>query len=661
MQKICVFIQIIIIFAPFFNNNTKMKGNNCGSDPRVEICRAIKLHISTERMNSAMEVGEKKRFDAICHVIKDAVKASSLVTFGGTPHVYSLVDGMYIQFDFHEFKTAIDELMRRCNIPDGNYSKAGKIVSDCWSEMMCHKREVDTSVFVMKNGVFDTMDCQIHDHSDKYMTNMSVNYEYNENDTPVGWLSFLNQVLPDKEMQMLLQEFIATSMLDRSSVKFEHALILLGSGSNGKSVVFEVVQALLGKDNVSNFSIKDLIGSKSEQNIASCNGKRMNYCSEIRTSEITDETADAFKSLVSGEPTMARSLYREPFKATRIPVIMANANKMPKLVDASFSLQRRILIIPFLVTIPEVEQNKELASELLTELPGIFNWVVDGFKRLRANSYKITIPGKVREIVAEYIRDNNPLIRWLDFKRYFSAWNPNTKAESTWMPFSDVFVDFDEWCISNSEKRITRNQFVNSMVELGFERKRLSSGNGFHIYVAPTADEVRSAMLDLELSNQRRMSVEFVQAKIKENEKVQITGLEDTERYLGIQEGILYKYLEAGNLEGTYTILKDGRLLFDVLSVQSALASANYYNDILCGVDVSRVASRTMKSMRMIFNSKMRKLGLPFRKAKNTNSKLLSTTGEIIIVPDDWEYSKTAANEVLSRNNSTKIISKYGQ
>ena len=44
---------------------------------------------------------------------------------------------------------------------------------------------------------------------------------------------------------------------------------------------------------------------------------------------------------------------------------------------------RRFLIIPFQVTIPEEEQDKQLAQKIIrSELSGVFNWVLQGLKRL---------------------------------------------------------------------------------------------------------------------------------------------------------------------------------------------------------------------------------------------------------------------------------------
>lgn len=622
-----------------------------GQGPRSDIFRVIRDHISYVKMKEAIAAPEKTRFDAISHTIRDAVKASPLVTFSGVPHVYSKDEGIYTSFDFHEFKTSIDEILRSCEVPDGIYFRENKLVSDCWSEVMCHKRNVDTSVIVMGNGVFDTLDGQLHPYSDRYLTNMKVEYSFNENDVAIGWGRFLNRVLPKVEMQMLLQEFISAAFIDRSIVKFEECLILLGTGSNGKSVVFEVVCALFGEDNVSTFSIRDLIGSRAEQNLACANGKRLNYCSEMKTTEINEKNADAFKSLVSGEPAIARSLYREPFKACNLPVIMANANRLPRLEDATYSLQRRILVIPFDVRIPEAEQNRELASELKVELPGIFNWVLEGHRRLRSNRFRIIVPDEVRRIVDSYIRDNNPVSRWLDEKRWFSRWHPNIRTNPVWHPRTELWTLFGRWCTDNGEEGMLKKRFFEMLTEMGFDKRRMATGWGFMVYELPSDDEIRSARMDISIAEQNREYLSVLKSEAEAKERPTVCGVDAAEKYLGLEKESLYRYLSMGCLAGTFTVLADGSLEFDIHALQAALAEAGYYDDLNSGGLTVQKIQATIKQIRRAFNNRMKMQGLPFRKYNNYKGTLPAEAKDCVIVPDDWEYTERAARLMLSKRD----------
>ena len=119
--------------------------------------------------------------------------------------------------------------------------------------------------------------------------------------------------MPDEGWQHVFQEVLGSIFIDRRTAKIETMLVLRGSGSNGKSVVFETIMGILGRDNVSNFGIGALItGTERKKNIAYINGKRLNYCSEIQALEIGRDS-DVLKSLISGEPTEARPMYGDNF------------------------------------------------------------------------------------------------------------------------------------------------------------------------------------------------------------------------------------------------------------------------------------------------------------------------------------------------------------
>lgn len=616
--------------------------------PKGAIIAALKQKINREKLDLAIKARKSERGDAIERVLKNAIKNSSIVAFSAVPHVYSEDKHKYIPFDYYDFKTAIYDTMRKVEIPDGFYGYVEKITKLCWAEVQSRKCAIDNSIVVMENGVFNTMDMSLSPFGDKYMTNTSMPYEYNPNEVAVGWKKFLNEVLPDLDMQLLLQEFISAAFVDRSLAKIEHCLILLGKGSNGKSVVFETISALMGDECMSNFSIADLIGAKREQNIASCNGKRINYCSEIRTTEIDDKNADAFKSLVSGESQMARTLYKEPFKATNIPFIMANANKMPRLKDTSAALQRRILIIPFDKYISEEKQNIELANELKSELSGIFNWVMEGLMRLRANKYKITVPLSVKKIVADYIQDNNTVSRWLTEKSMFPRSVDNTSLDSELI--CNLFEDFNDWCTREKEPVKTKREFSYEMELLGFQKTRRSDGVRFLYYIAPTEEEIMAANMDLAIAMQSQEYLQKIREATKDKERVQVTGIQDLEMYLGLPKDCIWPYMRSGHLNGTYSNKGKGHPVFDVQKVQAALAAAGFYTELQSDTNsCKRRATNVLKGMRQTFNEQMRTMGVPIRKFGNTYNYIPAKDKDCWLVSDDWEYSKRAAEQVMTQ------------
>ena len=114
----------------------------------------------------------------------------------------------------------------------------------------------DTVLINLLNGTFEInangTNLKPFDRSD-FIT-YQLPFEYNPQAKAPLFEAYLNKVLPDVERQRILAEYLGFVFIKHGSnaLKEEKALILYGTGANGKSVFFEVVNALLGAENVSN-------------------------------------------------------------------------------------------------------------------------------------------------------------------------------------------------------------------------------------------------------------------------------------------------------------------------------------------------------------------------------------------------------------------------
>lgn len=200
-------------------------------------------------------------------------------------------------------------------------------------------------------------------------------FDYDESAVCPMFDRYLLRVLPEESSRMVLAEFLGWVFL--RDLKLEKVLFLFGDGQNGKSVCFDVVNALLGEQNISNYGLSSL--SKMENRCA-LGSALLNFGSEIN--ERCD--ADLFKKMASGEPIEARRLYSDPYIMRDYARLAFNANQLPRDTEHTTGYFRRFLIIPFSETISESEKDPELARKIIeTELSGVFNWVMVGLRRLR--------------------------------------------------------------------------------------------------------------------------------------------------------------------------------------------------------------------------------------------------------------------------------------
>ena len=487
-------------------------------------------NIDPELLKEAMANERKdKRTDSVLMIIRDAVNNSSLGIYNGC--IYHFSGKIYEPVEGDDFGNMIYDVMRRIGVPLGDFSKIESFIKVCRRRVNTNKLIINNNIVVFKNCVYDITEDKTYDFSKKYIQFSVVDYEYNSQAKGYIWRDFLNQVLPNRIYQLILQEYIGSLFIDRKTAKMETMMILKGNGSNGKSVVFETVVGVVGRDNVSNFGIDDLIGigNEKKRNIATMNGKRLNYASESGSFTI-DGGSGLLKALISGEPVEARAMYGDNFTAYDIPLMMINCNKMPKLRDFSHGMKRRLMIIPFDVEIPRALQNKELAKELIDEYPAIFNWAIEGRKRFIENGYKLTECRFIDELIEEYQVMNSNILEFMVSRKYLRENDMIIDAEPLWMPLNTLYSEYKKWCIYNNDISVSKKDVSMILCEYGFKRRRTGSGVQFAIFgEAAYAEEVRRR-------NEARTIIDMTESEV-EKLKLNTRAKEEIRKKFGLVFG----------------------------------------------------------------------------------------------------------------------------
>lgn len=284
---------------------------------------------------------------------------------------------------------------------------------------------------------------------------------------------FLNEVLPDVQRQNVLAEFMGLVFIKHGSesLKIEKALILHGTGANGKSVFFEVVSALLGTNNVSNYSMQSLTNENGYFRARLAN-KLVNYASEINGKL----ESSYFKQLTSGEPIEARLPYGSPMILTDYARLIFNVNQLPKDVEHTNAFFRRFLIIPFEITIPESQQDKTLHSKIIDkELAGVFNWVLDGLERL-LNQKGFSECEASQLAVNQYKLESDSVQLFLTDNDY----EPDP-INSTLI--KDIYLSYRTYCNEDGVPPVKKGNFIKRLKDNGYTVDNIA-GNKLAVFVS---------------------------------------------------------------------------------------------------------------------------------------------------------------------------------
>lgn len=227
------------------------------------------------------------------------------------------------------------------------------------------------------NGTVDLRTAELVAHRREDLCTMSSPVAYDPDATCPTWDRFVAQAMADSaHMIAYLQRVVG--YLISGSVK-EHALFFFhGGGANGKSTFTNTILALLG-DDLAGPAPRDMLFAGKQEHAtreASLYRKRFVLCSEIGEGKRLDEAL--VKDLTGGDKVTARRMREDFWSFDPTHKIAISGNHKPIITGTDEGIWRRLRFVPWLVTIPKEQRDKDLPAKLLAELPGILAWAVRG-------------------------------------------------------------------------------------------------------------------------------------------------------------------------------------------------------------------------------------------------------------------------------------------
>lgn len=274
------------------------------------------------------------------------------------------------------------------------------------------------------------------------------------------WNLFLMQIF-NKDLQLI--RFIQKAMGYALSgdVSEQCLFILWGTGANGKSTFLNVMLELFG-DYALSTGIETFMKKNSEQSndIARLKGMRLVTTSEIEQGR---QISESLIKMVTGEDALtARFLYGEYFSFKPTFKIFMATNHKPKIRGADNGIWRRIKMIPFTVTIPPEQRDKNLTEKLIAENSGILNWLLKGYAMWKKEG--LEEPAAVREANEEYRMD-------MDSVGTFVTDCLELDASLQWrLPTNLLYQTYIKWCSKSNERVMSQKWFGMRMSEKGFKR-----------------------------------------------------------------------------------------------------------------------------------------------------------------------------------------------
>ncbi|WP_292388805.1 phage/plasmid primase, P4 family [Methanosarcina sp. UBA5] len=381
------------------------------------------------------------------------------LTFDDTKETYCYKNGVYQPGGENLIARVAQEKL-------GNYSTRARrqeTLSFIKVETLITRDSVgkETYVINLKNGLYDLKEDKFKPHTPKLLSILQLPVEYNENAECPMIDKFLSEIVSEEDIQVLL-EWAGHMMIPDN--RMEKAVMLLGSGSNGKSVLLNLLTELIGIVNTSGESLHKL--EKDRFSVANLYGKLMNVCPDIAGSEIYDSSA--FTTLTGNEKQIrGERKGQQAFYFNNTARLIFSANDLPPVKNAGYAYYRRWILIEFPNKFEGKNADRNLIQKITTkeELSGLLNKAIKALKGLLKSgdfSYHKTI----EEVERMYRLKSDSVAAFADECL-------QTSTEDTLK--AAVYDAYSKWCKKNGEKPESNAVFGKKLKKLGYQTIRGST------------------------------------------------------------------------------------------------------------------------------------------------------------------------------------------
>lgn len=306
-----------------------------------------------------------------------------------------------------------------------------------------------------ENGVYDLRMHEFRDGLPDDYISFSTNIDYVKHDDKsqevVDIHNFFEKVFMNPDVRRYMWDIL--SMAVDGGIRIERFFVCTGSGSNGKSRIYDLFQKAIGDYYcilpVSLITQKRAASNAAQSELERTKGRRFAVMQEPGENEKIN--IGLMKELTGGDRILARGLFKEPVEFRPQFKMVLTCNELPEVPSDDGGTWRRIRVIEFKSKFVE-KPTKPNEFPLDVELSDKFeNWA-PVFMSMLLEHHKFVDPKNILEpadvrIATESYKKNNDLVGQYVEERLEPV-NDRKKR----LKLQETFVDFKSWAMSNIPK-----------------------------------------------------------------------------------------------------------------------------------------------------------------------------------------------------------------
>lgn len=289
------------------------------------------------------------------------------------------------------------------------------------------KVDANKDLIAFNNGVMDLTNMNFRDGKPDDYISFSTGIDYEADKEYYEYAEwprvekFLQQVLPDPDVREYFMKHLATNLIGGNQAQKFH--ILTGSGSNGKSMITNLMSKVLGDYActvpISLLTQKRKGSGNAAPEVARLKGRR--FVTMQEPDEAIALNTGLMKELTSGEKMYARDLFKSGSEFEVLAKFHLACNEKPKINTVDGGTWRRLVVINFIskfVSNPS-GPNEFPLDESIQFAVNSNQWALPFASYLihilktSIGLRKLTAPAKVMEYTSDYRNENDAIAKFV--------------------------------------------------------------------------------------------------------------------------------------------------------------------------------------------------------------------------------------------------------
>lgn len=309
----------------------------------------------------------------------------------------------------------------------------------------------DTQYLNLPNGLLDWQTGELIPHNPHVVSTVRIPIEWDEDAECPDIDQFFSEVFPGDAIE-LAYEILGYMLFNDNPL--HKAILLYGSGRNGKGTFIRLARMLVGHNNISAVTPQAL--DSSQFSSAQLYGKLANLVGDVDPRIF--KSTEQFKQLTGGDYMMAQHKHKDPFTFRCRALMVAAFNALPRTADTTEGFFSRWVVIPFTAFFPAGVADPTLIGRLTSygNLQGLLRTAVGALQQVMRRG-RFTLPPSVITATERFKMEADPMRGFLEERVTFHHGH-----DPAWSPRTDLYNAYAAWAAVNGFHQMSAQRFYES-------------------------------------------------------------------------------------------------------------------------------------------------------------------------------------------------------